>query len=162
VVAIDECASYLPDSRFAEGFDAFSRELRKGNGMLWYAVHHPEDLEKHPVGKALLANTPTKLLFPNPGADETAYRDTLKCTPGEIEAVLSKMLEMGEGTFLVKRAEGSFVARMPLTDHPEHIAVLSSDPNRSALWHRIADEIGTSDPDRIWGEYRNRYMEANP
>jgi type IV secretion system protein VirB4 len=75
--------------------------------------------------------------------------------------VLTRMLEEGEGTFLVKRAEGSFVARMPLADHPEHIAVLSSDPNRSALWHRIAEEQGTTDPDAIWAEYRTRFQEAN-
>ena len=43
-----------------------SRELRKGNGLLWIAVHHPQDFVGHPVGKAMLANCPTKLLFPNP------------------------------------------------------------------------------------------------
>ena len=65
------------------------------------------------------------------------------------------------GTFLVKRPEGSFIARAPLHGHPKHIAILSSDPLRSALWHRIAGELGTTDPDRIWAEYRNRYQEAS-
>ena len=81
-VYVDEAASYLPDARFAAGFDAFSRELRKGNGLLWMMIHHPQDFLAHPVGKAILANTPTKLLFPNPEADETQYRDVLKCSPG--------------------------------------------------------------------------------
>jgi type IV secretion system protein VirB4 len=161
-VYVDEGASYLPDERFAAGFDAFSRELRKGNGLLWFAVHHPQDLANHPVGRALLANCPTKLLFPNPSADEAVYRDVLKCSPGEIEAVVEGMLKSGDGTFLVKRPEDSFIARAPLHGHPEHIAVLSSDPLRSALWHRIAGELGTTDSDRIWTEYRNRYQEASP
>ena len=43
-----------------------SRELRKGNGLLWMMIHHPQDFSNHPVGKAMLANCPTKLLFPNP------------------------------------------------------------------------------------------------
>ena len=159
-VYVDEGASYLPDVRFAAGFDAFSRELRKGNGLLWFAAHHPQDLSNHPVGKALLANCPTKLLFPNPSADEEVYRDVLKCSSGEIDAVLEGMLRMGEGTFMVKRPEGSFIARAPLHGHPEHIAILSSDPNRSALWHRIAWEKDTTDPETIWAEYRNRYQEA--
>ena len=67
---------------------------------------------------------------------------------------------MGEGTFLVKRPKGTFIARAPHQGHPEFIAVLSSDPIRSALWHRIAAEKGTTDPDVIWAEYRNRYQEA--
>jgi type IV secretion system protein VirB4 len=160
-VYVDEAPSYLPDARFAAGFDAFSRELRKGNGLLWLAVHHPQDVVRHPMGKALVGNCPTLLLFPNPSADEQVYREALHCSAGEIEAVVEGMLRMGEGTFLVKRPEGSFIARAPLHGHPEHIAILSSDPLRSALWHRIAGELGTTDPDRIWAEYRNRYQEAS-
>jgi type IV secretion system protein VirB4 len=158
-VYVDEGASYLPDERFAAGFDAFSRELRKGNGLLWFAVHQPQDLLNHPVGQVLITNCSTKLLFPNPFADEAVYRDALKCSPGEVEAVVQGMLEMGEGTFLVKRPKGSFVARAPIKD-PEFIAVLSSDPIRSTLWHEIAAELGTTDPDAIWAEYRNRHEEA--
>jgi type IV secretion system protein VirB4 len=158
-VYVDEAASYLPDARFAAGFDAFSRELRKGNGLLWMMIHHPEDFAGHPVGKAILANSPTKLLFPNPYANEKVYRDALKCSPGEIEAVVNRMLEMKDGTFLVKRARGSFIARAPIAK-PEFIAVLSADPLRAALWHEIAAKKGTTDPDVIWSEYRNRYEEA--
>jgi type IV secretion system protein VirB4 len=158
-VYVDEAASYLPDDRFAAGFDAFSRELRKGNGMLWMMIHHPQDFSDHPVGKAILSNSPTKLLFPNPSANEDVYRDVLKCSPGEIEAILSGMLELGDGTFMVKRPMGTFIARARI-NRPEFNAVLSSDPNRSALWHRIASEKNTTDPDVIWAEYRNRYQEA--
>lgn len=158
-VYVDEAASYLPDARFAAGFDAFSRELRKGNGLLWMMIHHPQDFSDHPVGKAILANSPTKLLFPNPGLNEEVYRDVLKCSAGEIDAVREGMLELGEGTFLVKRPKGTFIARARI-NRPEFIAVLSSDPNRSALWHRIAAEENTTDPDVIWAEYRNRYLEA--
>jgi type IV secretion system protein VirB4 len=156
---VDEAASYLPDARFAAGFDAFSRELRKGNGMLWLAVHHPADLFNHPAGKTVLALSPRKFLFSNPEANEGDYRTMLKCSPAEIEAVMTGMLSMGEGTFLVKTATGSFIARMPIHD-PEFIAVLSSDPLRAELWHTIGRELGTEDPDLIWSVYRTRYKEA--
>ena len=156
---VDEGASYLPDARFAAGFDAFSRELRKGNGMLWFAAHHPADLFNHPAGKTLLALSPRKFLFPNPEANENDYRTMLKCSPAEIEAVMTGMLSMGEGTFLVKTATGSFVARTPIHD-PEFIAVLSSDPLRAELWHTIGRELDTEDPDLIWSVYRTRHKEA--
>lgn len=162
-VLVDEAASYLPhdDSGFAEGFDAFSRELRKGNGMLWLAAHKPEDLARTESGRTLLTNTPTKILFPNPEANEAAYRDLLHCSEAEMEQVMGKMRGLGEGTFLVKRPEGSFVARAPLEALPHHIAILSNDPLRSALWERIGVEIGSIDPDAIWPIYRTRYEEAS-
>ena len=158
-VYVDEAASYLPDDRFAAGFDAFSRELRKGNGMLWMMIHHPQDFLGNAAGRTILAQSPTKLLFPNPGLDEDEYRDALKCSQGEIDAVREGMLELGEGTFMVKRPKGTFIARARI-NNPEFIAVLSSDPNRSALWHRIAAEKNTTDPDIIWSEYRTRHQEA--
>lgn len=162
-VIVDEAKSYLPSdaSPFAEGFDAFSRELRKGNGMLWMAFHHPEDLDSK-VGKALIANTPRKILYPNPSADEKAYRSLLACTQGEIDAVMGRMIDMGEGTKLIKDHSGSFIARTPLDRLPQHIAILSNDPNRSALWDRIAEELGTQDPDKIRPHYQRRYEEAAP
>ncbi|MBB5696058.1 VirB4 family type IV secretion/conjugal transfer ATPase [Muricoccus pecuniae] len=162
-VLVDEAASYLPNdgSGFAEGFDAFSRELRKGNGLLWLAAHKPEDMARTEAGRTLLTNTPTKILFPNPEANEAAYRDLLHCSEGEMEQITGRMRSLGEGTFLVKRPEGSFVARAPLDTLPEHIAVLSNDPLRSALWERIGREIGTTDPAAIWPVYRTRYMEAS-
>jgi type IV secretion system protein VirB4 len=160
-VFIDEGASYLPDARFAAGFDAFSRDLRKGNGLLAIVVHHPGDLTRHPVGRTLIGNCPTKILFPNPSAKEDDYRDALHCSPGEINAVMQGMVSSGPGTFLVKRPEESFVARAPLAAHPAHIAVLSGTPNTRALWHRIAEEKGTEDPDSIWPEFMNRYQEAD-
>jgi len=158
-VYVDEGASYLPDERFALGFEEFTRELRKGNGMLWFVCHHPSDMYKHPAGKTILALAPRKILYPNSEADEQDYRVILKCSPGEIQAVMSGMETMGEGTFLVKQATGSFIARAPITK-PEFIAVLSSDPLRAALWHEIAADLQTDDPDRIWPVYRTRYQEA--
>lgn len=162
-VLVDEAASYLPhdDSGFAEGFDAFSRELRKGNGLLWLAAHKPEDLARTEAGRTLLTNTPTKILFPNPEANEAAYRDLLHCSVAELEQVMGKMRGLGEGTFLVKRPEGSFVVRAPLEALPHHLAILSNDPLRSALWERIGAEIGSTDPAAIWPIYRTRHQEAS-
>ena len=74
---------------------------------------------------------------------------------------MGKMRGLGEGTFLVKRPEGSFVVRAPLEALPHHLAVLSNDPLRSALWERIGVEIGSTDPAAIWPLYRTRYQEAS-
>ncbi len=162
-VLVDEAASYLPqdESGFAEGFDAFSRELRKGNGLLWLAAHQPEDMAKTSAGRTLLTQTPTKLLFPNPQANETAYRDLLHCSPAEIEAIMRKMPSQGEGAVMIKRPEGSFIGRIPLNGMDEFIGILSADPNRIALWESIQRDLGTDDPGAIWDVYRQRHQEAS-
>jgi len=159
-VIVDEGASYMPEERYAAGFDAFSRDLRKGNGAFILAAHHPQDLEATAAGRTLLNNTPTKMLFGNPFADAGRYRDLLHCTPGEIDAVLERMVAMGPGTVLIKRPEGSFVARPPLERLPQHVAILSANANRNRLWDEIAHGLGTTDPEAIWPVYRRRHEEA--
>jgi len=159
-VLADEAQAYLPDARFAAGFERFVTRLRKGNGMLWLAMQQPQAVLRHPIGQALVSNSPTKLLFPNPAAEAEAYREGLHCTEGELEAVREGMLAAGKGTFLVKREGGSFVARADLSSLPGHLAVLSGNPRRRALAHRIMAEVG-EDPAAWVPEYRRRHREAD-
>jgi type IV secretion system protein VirB4 len=77
-----------------------------------------------------------------------------------MEAVREKMVGMPKGTFLIKRDTGSFIATADLSSLPEDIAVLSGNPRRRALVHRIMAEVG-EDPDAWLPEYRRRYKEAD-
>jgi type IV secretion system protein VirB4 len=158
-VFADEAHAYLPDTRFAAGFEKFVTRLRKGNGMLWLAMQQPQVVLRHKIGQALLSNSMTKILFPNTAAEAAAYLEGLHCTEGELNAVREGMLAMGRGTFLVKRDSGSFIARADLSSLPDHIAILSGDPPRRKLAHRIMADVGT-DP-AVWvPEYRRRHKEA--
>ena len=158
-VLVDEAQAYLPGPRFAAGFDRFVTRLRKGNGLLGMAMQQPQAILRHAIGQALVSNSPTKFLFPNASAEIEAYRDGLHCTEGELSAVVEGMARHGRGTFLVKRDAGSFIARADLSALPDHIAILSADPNRRALAHRIMAEVGT-DPAAWVPVYRRRHMEA--
>lgn len=159
-VLADEAQAYLPDSRFAAGFERFVTRLRKGNGMLWLAMQQPQAILRHPIGQALVSNSFTKLLFPNSAAEADAYREGLHCTEGELEAVREGMVALSKGTFLVKRDEGSFIARADLSALPDHVAILSGNPRRRALAHRIIAERG-EDPAAWVPEYRRRHREAD-
>ena len=159
-VLADEAQAYLPDARFAAGFERFVTRLRKGNGILWLAMQQPQAILRHAIGEALVSNSPTKLLFPNSAAEAEAYREGLHCTEGEFEAVREGMLAAGKGTFLVKRDAGSFVASADLSALPDHIAILSATPRRRALAHRIMAEVG-DDPAAWVPEYRRRHREAD-
>jgi type IV secretion system protein VirB4 len=159
-VLADEAQAYLPDTRFAAGFEQFVTRLRKGNGMLWLAMQQPQVVAQHPIGQALISNAFTKLFFPNSAAEVETYRKHFHLTEGEMEAVREKMVGMPKGTFLIKRDTGSFIATADLSSLPEDIAVLSGNPRRRALVHRIMAEVG-EDPDAWLPEYRRRYKEAD-
>lgn len=158
-VLVDEAQAYLPGPRFAAGFERFVTRLRKGNGILGMAMQQPQAILRHAIGQSLVSNTPTKLLFANTAAELDAYRGGLHCTEGELAAVREGMLGMGRGTFLMKRDAGSFVARADLSALPDHVAVLSANPRRRALAHRIIAEVGP-EPARWVPEYRRRHAEA--
>jgi type IV secretory pathway VirB4 component len=57
-VLADEAQAYLPDARFAAGFEKFVTRLRKGNGILWMAMQQPQVIVRHPIGQALVCSTP--------------------------------------------------------------------------------------------------------
>ena len=158
-VLVDEAQAYLPGARYAAGFERFVTRLRKGNGLIGLAMQQPQAILGHRIGQSFISNAPTKLLFPNVSAEIAAYRDGIHCTEGELAAVRESMAQHGRGTFLVKRDNGSFIARADLSGLPDHIAILSADPNRRALAHRIMEEVG-ADP-VVWVPvYRRRYKEA--
>lgn len=159
-VLVDEAHAYLPDDRFAAGFERFVTRLRKGNGALVMAMQQPQAIIRHRIGQALISNSLTKILFPNPAAEIEAYRDHLHCTEGELAAVREGMAASARGTFLVKRDSGSFIAQADLAAHPDHIAILSANPRRRALAERIMAETGT-DPTLWVPEYRRRFREAD-
>lgn len=158
-VLVDEAQAYLPGERYAAGFERFVTRLRKGNGLIGMAMQQPQAVLGHRIGQSFVSNAPTKLLFPNASAEIAAYRDGLHCTEGELAAVREGMAQHGRGTFLVKRDSGSFIARADLSALPDHIAVLSADPDRRALAHWIMGEVG-ADPAAWVPEYRRRHKEA--
>jgi type IV secretion system protein VirB4 len=158
-VLVDEAQAYLPGERYAAGFERFVTRLRKGNGLVGMAMQQPQAILGHRIGQSFVSNALTKLLFANASAEIAAYRDGLHCTEGELAAVREGMAQHGRGTFLVKRDAGSFIARADLSALPDHIAVLSADPNRRALARRIMEEVGP-EPERWVPEYRRRHKEA--
>src|SRR3712207_7616674 len=78
----------------------------------------------------MIRRPPRSTLFPY----TTLFRSL---TEGELKAVREDMVAMAKGTFLVKRDGGSFIATADLSGLPEDIAILSGNPRRRRLAHRI-------------------------
>lgn len=159
-VFADEAQAYLPDARFAAGFERFVTRLRKGNGVLLLAMQQPQVVARHPIGQSLISNAFTKILFPNSSAEAETYLTALHCTEGELRAVREDMVAKPKGTFLVKRDSGSFIAQVDLTGLPADVAILSGNPRRRALARRIMEEVGDR-PEAWIPVYQRRYGEAD-
>jgi type IV secretion system protein VirB4 len=158
VMCCDEFRAYLLNPQFANVVDKFLLTVRKNNGMLILATQQPEHVLESRLGASLVAQCMTKILFPSPTADRTAYVEGLKCTEGEYRAVRDDMT-VGKRKFLLKRESGSVVCEFDLADMSEYVAVLSGRANTVRLVDDLRQQYG-NDPAGWLDEYMKRHNEA--
>ena len=158
VMSCDEFRAYLLNERFAQVVDRFLLTVRKNNGMLILATQQPEHVLESKLGASLVAQCMTKILYPSPTADRTAYVDGLKCTEGEFKAVREDMA-LGKRRFLLKREAGSVICEFDLGGLQEYVAVLSGRANTVRFAERLRRELG-DEPAAWLGPFMTRYHEA--
>jgi type IV secretion system protein VirB4 len=126
--------------------------------MLILATQQPEHVLESPLGASLVAQCMTKILYPSPTADRSAYIDGLKCTEGEFRAVREDMA-LGRRKFLLKREAGSVICEFDLGDMKEFIAVLSGRANTVRFADKLRRELGDH-PSAWLDAFMTRYGEA--
>ncbi|WP_018009783.1 VirB4 family type IV secretion/conjugal transfer ATPase [Sinorhizobium medicae] len=158
VMCCDEFRFYLLNPQFAAVVDKFLLTVRKNNGMLILATQQPEHVLESPLGASLVAQCMTKIFYPSPTADRSAYVGGLKCTEGEYQAVREQMA-IGSRKFLLKRESGSVICEFDLREMREYVAVLSG----RATTVRFADQLRArhGDAPGAWvDEFMARYQEV--
>ncbi|RWX08461.1 VirB4 family type IV secretion/conjugal transfer ATPase [Rhizobium hidalgonense] len=158
VMSCDEFRFYLLNPQFAAVVDKFLLTVRKNNGMLILATQQPEHVLESPVGASLVAQCMTKIFYPSPTADRSAYIDGLKCTEGEFHAVRDQMA-IGSRKFLLKRESGSVVCEFDLAEMREYVAVLSGRANTVRFADQLREEYGEA-PAAWLDKFMCRYHEA--
>jgi type IV secretion system protein VirB4 len=158
VMSCDEFRAYLLNPKFASVIDKFLLTVRKNNGMLILATQQPEHVLESALGASLVAQCQTKILYPSPTADRTAYIDGLKCTEGEFRAVREDMAA-GKRRFLLKREAGSVICEFDLSGLRDYVAVLSGRANTVRFAERLRKEMG-EDPASWLPAFMARYHEA--
>jgi type IV secretion system protein VirB4 len=159
VLWADEFRAYLPDARFARGFEDFALTGRKKNWSLCIATQQPEHILDHPIGPSLVGQCKTRVLFRNPDARRGPYRDGLGCTEREFKAVSQDMLA-GPHSVLIKREERSVLCRFDLSPLSQHIPLLSGTERSVRLLREVIAQIGSDDPAVWMEEFRRRLPEA--
>lgn len=121
------------------GLKAFAKNkqktIRKQNGLGIFATQSPEDALKSDISAALVEQTATMILLPNPNASRDDYIDGLKLTEAEFEVVRS--LDERSRCFLVKQGHGSVVCQLNLRGMEDALSVISASTDNVDVLHRV-------------------------
>lgn len=154
IVHADEARSYLPparmigdqlEMRFAKGFEDFLLTGRKLDLSFDAAVQQPEHILEHPIGPAVIAQTKTKVLYPNPDAEWAFYR-RLGATQ-RIHRAVSRDMMVGAKSKIIMRENYAVRLVSDLSVLPHHIATLSARAGRRGTLWLMADCIGNHGKD---------------
>lgn len=125
------------------------KTIRKQNGMGIFATQSPEDALASDISAALIEQTATMILLPNPNASRDDYVDGLKLTEAEYNVVVS--LDERSRCFLVKQGHASAVCQLNLRGLDDALAVISASTDNIEIMHEIlqvtAEDAGVSTND---------------
>ena len=145
------------------------KTIRKQNGMGIFATQSPEDALKSDIAAALIEQTATLILLPNPNASRSDYIDGLKLTESEFKVVTA--LDERSRCFLVKQGHAASVCQLNLRGMDDILSVISASTDNIDVMHRVLldaaqrEKVSQADltPDQWLSEfYRKRKGSGKP
>ena len=131
------------------------KTIRKQNGMGIFATQSPQDALNSDISAALIEQTATLILLPNPNADPKDYLDGLKLTKAEFELVVG--LDERSRCFLVKQGHNAVLCQLNLNGMDDELAVLSgSSDNVEVLTVLLREHPTPHLPDTWLPEFHAR------
>ena len=127
-------------------------------GEYMYLVSQsPEDAINIPLFPAIVQQTPTKILLPNPSAKFSAY-EKIDCTNKEFNEF--KKLSLESRTFLIKQSNTSCFATMNLEGFHAYLPILSGDWENIALCNEIRASLKSDDPEEWMPIFQQKIRES--
>lgn len=114
------------------------KTIRKQNGLGIFATQSPEDALASDIAAALIEQTATMVLLPNPNASRDDYIDGLKLTEAEYQVVVG--LDERSRCFLVKQGHASSVCQLNLRGMDDALAVISASTDNIEIMHQVLEE----------------------
>lgn len=138
------------------------KTIRKQNGLGIFATQSPEDALQSDISAALIEQTATLILLPNPNASREDYIDGLKLTEAEYQVVVS--LDERSRCFLVKQGHAASVCQLNLRGMDDALAVISASTDNIEIMHEVLqDQAGANgvlpddlQPEQWLGEFYAR------
>ena len=114
------------------------KTIRKQNGLGIFATQSPEDALASDIAAALIEQTATMILLPNPNASREDYISGLKLTEAEYDVVVK--LDERSRCFLVKQGHASSVCQLNLRGMDDVLAVISASTDNISIMHQVLEE----------------------
>ena len=114
------------------------KTIRKQNGLGIFATQSPEDALASDIAAALIEQTATMILLPNPNASREDYIEGLKLTEAEYQVVVS--LDERSRCFLVKQGHASAVCQLNLRGMDDALSVISASTDNIEIMHQVLHE----------------------
>lgn len=111
------------------------KTIRKQNGLGIFATQSPEDALASDIAAALIEQTATMVLLPNPNASREDYIDGLKLTEAEYDVVVR--LDERSRCFLVKQGHASSVCQLNLRGMDDALSVISASTDNIQIMQEV-------------------------
>lgn len=145
-VFIAEFWKALGDKQFAYFAKDQLKTIRKNNGFVVLDSQSASDALQHEIGRTLIEQTPTKILFPTPDAKFEEYTEGgLNCSEREFWLVKEEIPE-GSRLFLIKQGHHSVIAQLDLKGFDDELSILSSRRSNINYVTELIEQYGP-DPD---------------
>jgi type IV secretion system protein VirB4 len=143
---MDEFAKLLGDPAFAHFAKNGLETWRKKNASLCTFTQSTSHVLGSSVARAIVEQTPTKILFPNPDGSFKEYVGTedfdgYNCTSREFN-LIKQELEPGSRTFLIKQGHSSVVVKLDLKGFDFELDVISGRTSTVELMNRLIQQHG--------------------
>lgn len=150
---MDEFAKLLSDPAFARFAKNGLETWRKKNANLATFTQSTSHVLDSSIARAIIEQTPTKILFPNPDADYREYTEGFNLTDREF-ALIKQELEPGSRQCLIKQNHVSVVAQLDLKGFEDALHVISGRTSNVRLMRDLMTEHGP-DPDQWLDRFRD-------
>lgn len=140
---MDEFAKLLSDPAFAKFAKNGLETWRKKNANIVTFTQSTSHVLDSGIARAIVEQTPTKILFPNPDADYDEYTRGFNLTDREF-ALIKEELEPGSRQFLIKQNHVSVVAQLDLHGFDDALHIISGRTGNVRL---MRESIATFGPD---------------
>jgi type IV secretion system protein VirB4 len=140
IYVVTECWRALDDPLFSSFIRDKQKTIRKQNGIGIFDTQSPQDLLQSACAVALIEQTATMILLPNPRGRVEDYCDGLKCSSAEFDLIRS--MPATDRRFLIKQGNTCLVASLDFQDRKDVVALLSANSASVALLESIRKTQG--------------------
>ena len=139
-IFMDEFWKLLDDEAFEDLAQNKLVTIRKQNGFLIMFTQSPGQVLNSPISYAIISQSATKIMLPNPEADYDDYVNGFKLSEREYEIIRT----LGEKSrrFLIRQGDQSAVAELDLRGFDNELAVMSGNTFTSNLAEKLVAQHG--------------------